>query len=193
MTAPGNEPQPQRIPIRGPIMAASIASAVAVLGIGAAITFGVLYSGAHDIAADRDSTVAQLQQEVSDNGRSKAATKAACDFAGLVGTYDAENLDTYFTAVINASTGTWRKNFSDGSDALKIQLTSLQARSQVAETHCGLAALDAHSAQVVVIVKQSRTNSAVPNPDALTVPMVLTLDEQSDGRWLVSGLSSPAL
>lgn len=170
------------------MVAAIVCAVFALAGAVTAITFFVKYT------EDRD-TITGLRQDLSDAtasaDREQAALRATCAYLGVVSTYDYTDLDGYFDKVLNASTGSWHESFSGSAASLKEAMVSVQSRSNPEETHCGLTSLDGQIATAVGVVKQARSNSITPT-SSLTVSMVLTLEEQPDGRWLVSEVETPA-
>ncbi|GAB0104562.1 hypothetical protein JMUB6875_35370 [Nocardia sp. JMUB6875] len=163
-----------------------IAAAVAVLGIAGTVTSSVLYSGEKNTSDDLRAqlSASQLSSEAT------AAQQAACDVARLIGTYDYTNVDQTFDALLAASTGDLRKDFVTTRAALKDRMVSQQVHNKLSEIHCGLASLGNRKAEVIVVVKQATTNLSAPTPTEQTVPMTMTVDEQPDGRWLASQMST---
>lgn len=199
MTMPDNESRtPPRQPMywtqpptsRGSVVAlvfAVVAGVVAVAATATAITLFVK-------STDDGDTISALRQDVSaataETDREKAALRAACDYVVTMSTYDYTEIDKYFEKVLAGSTGTWHKTFSESATSLKPTMVEVQSRSHPDETHCGLTSLDGGTAEAVGIVKESRSNNVTPT-SVLTVSMVLTLEEQPDGRWLISDLNTP--
>ncbi|WP_067693252.1 hypothetical protein [Nocardia jejuensis] len=202
------QPFPQPPPFPGPrkrsvnplVAAASAAGAVAVLGVAAAATFYIQASDAEQTADDRGATITELRQQVSDatatDKRRAAALRAASEFSVQFSTYDVNDLDTYVNKVLDASTGSFKQDFANNSGAMRDGINFWQMRMHSLENNCGLTSLDGKKAQTVAIVKQSLTNIDTPDPNlpiVTTVTMLLTLEEQSDGSWKVSGMKAPAL
>lgn len=189
---------PQSTPRRpvAAIVTAVVCAVLAVACAATALTYFVKYTDERSTTAIQRNTITGLQQDLSGvqvtTDREKAALKASCDFLEIVSTYDFANLDSYFDKVLAASTGSWHQNFSSSMSSLKQAMVNVQSRSHPEEFHCGLTKIDGNTATAVGIVKQSRSNNVTPT-DSLTVPAVLTLVEQPDGRWLVSDMNSPAI
>ncbi|NNH68695.1 hypothetical protein HLB23_02165 [Nocardia uniformis] len=177
-------------------MTAVVCAVLAAAGAATSITLFVQYTNERSAAEIQRETIRGLDQKLSDVGmasaREQGALRAACDFLVTVSTYDFNDLDSYFDKVLAASSGEWHQNFSSSADSLKMAMLSVQSRSHPEETHCGLSSVDGTTAKAVGIVKQSRSNNSAPT-DSLTNSMVMTLEEQSDGRWLISQMDSPAL
>ncbi|MET9488008.1 hypothetical protein [Nocardia sp. NPDC006630] len=168
-----------------------ISAALAVLCVAIAATFFVMYTQQRHTAQERGSTIAQMRQQVSDvDGRQAVVRRAACDYATAMSTYSYTDLDPYFTAVLNGSTGSWHQSFSESSAGLRPAMVQAQVRSSVTDLHCGVSSLTAHDAEVLVSAKQTRSTATNPTPGATVVPMLMTLQEQSNGRWLVSDIKT---
>lgn len=201
MSMPGFGPQPPMQPpvaVRGsraPVLISWISAVLAVVCVGAAVTMFVLYSGEHHDAEDRRTTETQLRQQVSDankvSDRRTAAQRAACDFAVSMATYDYTDMEKYRSAMLDASTGAWKQNFNQTWPSLRQVMTQAQTRSKAGETHCGLSTLGAHNAEVLVFVNQTITNVVNAEARSSSLTTITTLDEQADGRWLVSEMKMP--
>lgn len=157
------------------------------LPIAAAFAAGVLLVGAV-------TAVVVFWRQADDRGNQLDArdqsTRAACDFGKAVASYDAKNLDNYFKTVNDLSTGEWGQFFGGASSALKDAMVSVQARSKLDEIHCAWESGNDSEANVVLVITQEQTNSAVPQPNKLTIPGVAQL-EKKNGKWLVAKFDSP--
>ncbi|MEV5648037.1 hypothetical protein AB0L57_07285 [Nocardia sp. NPDC052254] len=156
-----------------PIIAAFAAGVVLVAAVTAVVVFWMK-------ADDRDQQLANRDD----------STQAACDFGKAVASYDAKDLDAYFTSVRDKSTGEWAKFWGDASDTLKKAMVSVQAKSKLDEIHCAWESGNDSQANVVLVITQEQTNQAVPQPDKITIPGVAQL-EKHDGKWLVAKFDSP--
>lgn len=196
-------PQPGSAPYQSPQPSASgrsivplvIACVLAILGIAGTVTGFVLDSGEHSSLADERATTDQLRQQVSNAGatadaRRAAAQQAVCDFVTLVTTYTPSTIDQYVGNVLNASTGGFHKEWADSSDGLRDVMKANHATSKAAQIHCGLASLQGLVATVVVAVKQEQSNDLKPGGSTVVLPMMVTAEQQSDGRWLVSEMTA---
>ncbi|MVU78404.1 hypothetical protein GPX89_14260 [Nocardia sp. ET3-3] len=174
---PAYQPQ-QPLPARRsavPLVIACIASILAVLGIAGTVTGFVLYAGQRDKpSADADS---------------KAAQDAACDFMTKFGSYDYTNFDRNNAALLDASTGGFKKTYSDTAATMKSTVESQKVRSKVIENHCGVVSVGDHKAQVLVAMKQTVSNNAQPDSEPRITTVTVSLEQQSDDRWLVSDVS----
>ncbi len=172
-------PAPASAPASGkntpwvPIIAAFAAGVVLVAAVTTVVLFGMKASNRDQQLANRDDS-----------------TQAACDFGKAVASYDAKDLDAYFTSVKDKSTGEWAKFWGDASDTLKKAMVSVQAKSKLDEIHCAWESGNDNQANVVLVITQEQANQAVPQPDKITIPGVAQL-EKHDGKWLVAKFDSP--
>ncbi|GAB3205800.1 hypothetical protein [Nocardia tengchongensis] len=152
--------------------------AAAVLALAASLGSSI-YLYRHD-GHDRDLLAAQEQ-----------ARAAACAYAPLLATYDAKNLDAYFTAVEKDATGDWRKQFDATSKELRDVLTQGQVVSKATDVQCAVRNADRDSAEAIVVIGQTITSLGTqgkPAPGQLSMVMRL---ERSGDRWLVNKVNSP--
>ncbi|MGW2662871.1 hypothetical protein ACWCW7_18050 [Nocardia tengchongensis] len=156
------------------------------IAVGAAVVFALAASLGSSIylyrydGHNRDLLAAQEQ-----------ARAAACAYAPLLATYDAKNLDAYFTAVEKDATGDWRKQFDATSKELRDVLTQGQVVSKATDVQCAVRNADRDSAEAIVVIGQTITSLGTqgkPAPGQLSMVMRL---ERSGDRWLVNKVNSP--
>ncbi|WP_405495837.1 hypothetical protein [Nocardia sp. NBC_00511] len=119
------------------------------------------------------------------------ARDAACKYAPVLATYDAKNLDAYFTAVLDGATGDWRKQFDSTSKDLRDVLTQGQVVSKATDVQCALRSGDENSAEAIVVIGQTITSVGTqgkPAPGQLSMVMRM---ERSGHGWLVNKVNSP--
>ncbi|MFF2552192.1 hypothetical protein ACFVUS_14395 [Nocardia sp. NPDC058058] len=178
---------------RTAFVVAIIAGVFAVLFLAGAIGAFALYSGEHDKVSDLQVKVSGLDTKISEltavPDRRDTAQQAACHFMSLMGNYSYTDLDSYFTSVQNDSTDAWRKKFEDTGNTLREVMTSAQVRSTASDMHCGTTSLTADTAEVLVVYKQSITNTTNPQPTANIISMLISLRAQADGRWLADDVN----
>ncbi|MFB8008829.1 hypothetical protein [Nocardia sp. NPDC056000] len=172
---------------------AIIAGVFAVLFLAGAITASVLYSGERDKVSDLQGQVSDRDTKISEltavPDRRDTAQQAACHFMSLMGTYSYTDLDSYFTSVQRDSTDAWRQKFEDTGNTMRAVMTQAQVRSTASDMHCGTTSLTADSAEVLVVYKQSITNTTNPQPVTNIVSMLVSLRTQPDGRWLADDVN----
>ncbi|MFE2996755.1 hypothetical protein ACFXG4_17270 [Nocardia sp. NPDC059246] len=155
-----------------------VARAAVVLALAGSIGSSIVFH--QQDAHHRDLLTAQEQ-----------ARAAACKYAPLLATYDAKNLDAYFTAVLDGATGDWRKQFDSTSKDLRDVLTQGQVVSKATDVQCAVRTADRDSAQAIVVIGQTITSLGTqgkPAPGQLSMVMRL---ERSGDRWLVNKVNSP--
>lgn len=131
----------------------------------------------------------QEKQELMD--AREAAQSAACAYAPILATYDAKNLDAYFTAVLNGATGDWHKQFGATSQDLREVLAQGQVVSKATDVQCAVRSGDRDSAEAIVVIGQTITSLGTQNkPSPGQLSMVMRLERQGD-RWLVNKVNSP--
>ncbi|MEU6586252.1 hypothetical protein [Nocardia sp. NPDC046763] len=119
------------------------------------------------------------------------ARAAACKYAPVLATYDAKNLDAYFTSVLDGAAGDWRKQFDSTSKDLRDVLTQGQVVSKATDVQCAVRTADRDSAEAIVVIGQTITSLGTqgkPAPGQLSMVMRL---ERSGDRWLVNKVNSP--
>ncbi|MGW4350968.1 hypothetical protein ACWELJ_02650 [Nocardia sp. NPDC004582] len=119
------------------------------------------------------------------------ARAAACAYAPLLATYDAKNLDAYFTGVLDGATGEWRKQFDATSKDLRDVLTQGQVVSKATDVQCAVRNAERDSAEAIVVIGQTITSLGTqgkPAPGQLSMVMRL---QRSGDRWLVNKVNSP--
>ncbi|WP_198347395.1 hypothetical protein [Nocardia terrae] len=119
------------------------------------------------------------------------ARAAACRYAPVLATYDAKNLDAYFSAVMDGATGDWRKQFDSTSKDLREVLSQGQVVSKATDVQCAVRNADRNSAEAIVVIGQTITSLGTqgkPAPGQLSMVMRL---ERSGDRWLVNKVNSP--
>lgn len=119
------------------------------------------------------------------------ARAAACAYAPVLATYDAKNLDAYFTGVLDGATGEWRKQFDATSKDLRDVLTQGQVVSKATDVQCAVRNAERDSAEAIVVIGQTITSLGTqgkPAPGQLSMVMRL---QRSGDRWLVNKVNSP--
>lgn len=119
------------------------------------------------------------------------AREAACHYGPVLADYDSLQLDEYFAAVLDGSTGDWKKQFESTSTELREVLTQGEVTSEVTDTQCAIRTADADSAEAIVVIRQTITSLGTqhkPKPGQLSMVLSLRAD---NGRWLVEKVNSP--
>ncbi|MGW4122861.1 hypothetical protein [Nocardia sp. NPDC004711] len=168
---------PRSIPVLGK-RGRIVARAAVVLALAGSIGSSIVF---HQQDAHHRELLAAQEQ----------ARAAACTYAPLLATYDAKNLDAYFTAVLDGATGDWRKQFDSTSKDLRDVLTQGQVVSKATDVQCAVRTADRDSAEAIVVIGQTITSLGTqgkPAPGQLSMVMRL---QRSGDRWLVNKVNSP--
>ncbi|MBF6456163.1 hypothetical protein [Nocardia cyriacigeorgica] len=162
--------------LRGSRMAMAAGVALVIGAVGAAGYFAV-----------------RAEQVRSREDAKEAARLAACEYAPVLADYNAQNLDTYFAAVLDGATGAWKQEFDATSKDLREVLTKGQVVSRPGEVQCAIESGDEHTARAVVVIGQSISSVGTqgqPREGQLAVTLSM---QHVDGSWLVNEVSSPLL
>ncbi|WP_225728639.1 MULTISPECIES: VirB8/TrbF family protein [unclassified Nocardia] len=160
-----------------------VATAVAVVVAIGAVVVGVVLSAQSSSKRDSaDRAAGQLRARAAGEAAARTAT---CDFATTISTYDYTKLDAYLAAVQKATTGEFRQTFADAAKALQDTMTQAKTSSTLAAKHCGVESFDGDRATVLVSIAQTVTNATGVQPTQ-QINAIVTVEKQSDGRWLVS-------
>jgi Mce-associated membrane protein len=123
-------------------------------------------------------------QNAVDSARSSALAAARTYSVELAG-YDYRHLDQDFGVVLAHSTASFRASFTQSSDALKATLVKYHATAQATVVAAGLVKATASSAEALVFLDQTVTNSTQKQPttDRTEVEINLVLSGRS---WLIN-------
>ncbi|MFE9325411.1 hypothetical protein ACIHDR_28900 [Nocardia sp. NPDC052278] len=198
MSVPGNE-QSQHAASEGPWgrVISALAAVVAVVGIGIWVGFFVDYAHEREAADAQGRTLTQRDRAIGDMRAAdvdrETARKSACDYITEFTTYDFTDLDGFFAAARNGSTGAWLRQITEVEAPMREAMTQAQVHSSSTGTRCGLETLDPGRASVVAVVGRAVRNIATPQPQISQLSIVIDLTKQPDGRWLVDTMDAPGL
>jgi Mce-associated membrane protein len=148
-------------------VAAVVLGVVSVgLAVGLVLTL-VALGNDHDAATARSSALA-------------SARTAAVEIGG----YDYRHLGQDFGRVLASSTPSFRRSFSQSSDALRSTLRGYDATSAAKVVSAGLVSSTPTRAVVLVLLDQTISNSAQSKPTTERSQIEITL-VRSKGRWLI--------
>ncbi|WP_433754816.1 hypothetical protein [Nocardia sp. CA-135398] len=196
MSVPGRSQWAASNGLWGRVISA-LAAVVAVVGIAVWVGFFVEYAQEREAAdaqrrtlAERDRAVGEMRAADVERER---ARKSACDYITAFTTYDFSDLDAFFTAARNGSTGDWLRQITDIEAAMREAMTQAQVHSSSTGTRCGLETFASGRASVVASVGRAVRNIATPEPQISQLSIVINLAMQPDGRWLVDTMDAPGL
>ena len=132
----------------------------------------------------------QLWQQHLLTQAGNAGRQAAVDYAEVLTSIDSNNVDENFDAVLNGATGDFKDTYSRASQQLRQLLIDNKATAQ--GTVVGSAVQSQTRGRVVVLlmVDQTVTNTARPDPRVDRNRMKMTMDNV-EGRWLASKVELP--
>ena len=130
-------------------------------------------------------SLSALGHEDALTGARTSALAAARTYAVELGGYDYRDLDRDFRVVLSHSTPSFRRSFTQSSDALKTTLSTYHAVAEATVVSAGLVSASTSGAVVLVLLEQRITNSTqtTPTTDRSQVEMTLV---SSGGTWLIA-------
>ena len=129
------------------------------------------------------SLLALGNQDAVGSSRTSALAAARTDAVQLA-SYNYRELGRDFGVVVAKSTPSFRRRFTESSDALKTTLTKYKATAKASVVSAGLVSASTSRAVVLVFLNQKIANSqqAKPTTDRSQVEITLV---SSGGRWLI--------
>ncbi|MGV0634791.1 hypothetical protein ABQE69_13070 [Mycolicibacillus trivialis] len=125
---------------------------------------------------------------VDQHRRDSAATRAleaASVFAVTLTTADPGTVDDKVRAVIDGSTGDFHDRYTKSSAQLRKLLIDNAVTTRGTVLDSAVKSAEGSRVEVLLVVKQSVSNSSVPDAGSDLVPVTITMEEV-DGRWLAS-------
>ncbi|MGW6426800.1 hypothetical protein ACWF82_29365 [Nocardia sp. NPDC055053] len=122
----------------------------------------------------------------------EAARVASCDYARVMTTYSAPDLDSYFARSSEGATNPYKQEFDDAAGTLRQAMVSAQVSSRVEDLDCYYKSGDGDEIIITDVMAQFRRNVTQPNEDKQTFVVEMTMKKVGD-RWLCSKLTSPML
>jgi Mce-associated membrane protein len=122
-------------------------------------------------------------QDALGSSRTSALAAARTDAVQLA-SYDYRDLGRDFGVVVANSTPSFRRRFTESSDALKSTLTKYKATAEASVVSAGLVSASSSRAVALVLLDQKIANSkqATPTTDRSQIEITLV---SSGGRWLI--------
>ena len=129
------------------------------------------------------SLLALGNQRALSSSRTSALAVARTDAVQLA-SYDYRHLDRDFATVAGNTTSSFRRSFTQSSDALKSTLVKFKATSTASVVSAGLVSASTSKAVALVLLDQRIANSTqkAPTTDRSQVEITLV---SSGGRWLI--------
>jgi Mce-associated membrane protein len=113
-----------------------------------------------------------------------SALAAARTYAVQLASYNYRHLEGGFATVAADSTSSFRRSFTESSDALKTTLTRYKATADASVVSAGLVSSDPSRAVALVFLTQRIANSTQSKPTTDRSQVEITL-VRSGGRWLI--------
>ncbi|MFE3258714.1 serine/threonine-protein kinase [Nocardia sp. NPDC059091] len=129
------------------------------------------------------------QPPVAGDASQAAATKAACDYAELMTTYDYSNGDDWQSKVIAGATGTWKSEAQTLLPTIRVLLESDSEHTRAADAACTVTSGSNTHYDLAVDVTQ--INSTQGKADTTNRQKITLSMDYVDGKWLCSNLVSP--
>ena len=129
------------------------------------------------------SLLALSNQDSQASSRASALAAAKTDAVQLA-SYDYRNLDHGFATVVADSTPSFRRSFTQSSNALKATLTKYKATADATVVSAGLVSSSASGAVALVFLTQKIENSTQTKPTTDRSQVQITL-VKSGSRWLI--------
>ncbi len=124
---------------------------------------------------------------VSDTERNQDIMSVTRQVVGNLVTLRHQSADEDLKKITNATTGDFRKQFTDGGGSFATVLQQGAVESTGAAREVAIVRADDSSATTIAAVTSTVKNSDVPDGQARVYRMKLSL-EKHDGRWLVSNV-----
>jgi Mce-associated membrane protein len=129
------------------------------------------------------SLLALSNQDAQASSRTSALV-AARTYAVQLASYNYRDLERGFAAVVADSTPSFRRSFTESSDALKSTLTQYKATADASVVSAGLVSSGTSRAVALVFLTQRIANSTQTTPTTDRSQVQITL-VRSEGRWLI--------
>lgn len=114
-----------------------------------------------------------------------AALQAADDYAVVLTTLDAKNIDDNYRKSLDGATGEFKDAYSQGANQLRQVLIDNKASGTGVVVSSAVKSVSPDKVEVLLFVDQSITNAQNPSPriDRNRIDMTM---QKVDGRWLAS-------
>jgi hypothetical protein len=122
-------------------------------------------------------------QDALGSSRTTALAAARTDSVQIA-SYNYRDLGRDFGVVVANSTPSFRRKFTESSDALKSTLTEYKATAEASVVSAGLISASTSRAVALVLLDQKIANSKQASPTTDRSQIEITL-VNSDGRWLI--------
>jgi Mce-associated membrane protein len=146
-----------------------------------------VFAGAFGLAGGLGLKIWQ-QHRVAEAGQS--AQQTAIDYAQVLTSIDANNVDENFAAVLNGATGDFKDMYTKASVQLRQLLIDNKATAEGVVVDSAIESASPGEVVVLLMVDQKVTNTARADPRVDRSRMKITLDKVDDD-WLASKVELP--
>jgi Mce-associated membrane protein len=127
----------------------------------------------------------QLKERIAQAEAAQSALNAAREYAVILSSVDANDIDSNFAQVLDGATGAFKDMYSQSSAQLRQLLIDNKAVSNGIVVEAGVKSASTSTVEVLLFIDQSVSNAAVQEPRIDRLRMVMTM-QKVDGRWLAS-------
>ncbi|MEN4479474.1 Mce protein [Mycolicibacterium cosmeticum] len=132
----------------------------------------------------------QLWQQHTQAESESTARQAAVQYAQVLTSIDSGHVDDNFAAVLNGATGEFKDMYTKSSLQLRQLLIDNKATANGVVVESAIQSATRDRAVVLLMVDQTVTNTARPDPRVDRSRMKMTM-ELVDGRWLAAKVELP--
>lgn len=129
---------------------------------------------------------AQHEKDVA----ARQALAAAQNYAVTLTSTDPNAIDRNFTDILNGATGDFKEMYTKATSRLRKVLIDNKVTTHGTVTDSAVKSATPNKVDVLLVVRQSVSNSATPEPRTDLTTVTITM-EKVDGRWLASKVVLP--
>lgn len=132
----------------------------------------------------------QLWQQWQLDSAGRQALQTAIDYAQTLTSIDSDQVDDNFTRVLDGATGEFKDMYTQSSMQLRQLLIDNKATAHGTVVDSAIQSVSEDRVVVLLMVDQTVTNTAQPDPRVDRSRMKITMD-RVDGRWLAGKVELP--
>ncbi|WP_019972132.1 hypothetical protein [Mycobacterium sp. 141] len=132
----------------------------------------------------------QLWQQWQLDSAGRQALQTAIDYAQTLTSIDSDQVDDNFTRVLDGATGEFKDMYTQSSMQLRQLLIDNKATAHGTVVDSAIQSVSKDKVVVLLMVDQTVTNTAQPDPRVDRSRMKITMD-RVDGRWLAGKVELP--
>ncbi|QLL06495.1 Mce protein [Mycobacterium vicinigordonae] len=120
----------------------------------------------------------------------RQALETAERYAVILTSADAGSVDKNIADVLSGATGEFKQRYAKAGAQLRKMLVDNKVAAQGSVVASAVKTASKNKVEVLLVVRQSLTNEAHPDPRADITAVTMTMEKTGD-RWLVSGVALP--